>query len=101
MSIFNFVSDVSRDVRGVLGHHHWCLGPHLEPSVINFFFEKDFFSRTSGNDLISILALSDRQEDASGTHLGPFSDLSDFFYFGGIIGRPFKDNRPSWRLNIP
>ena len=79
ISIFNFFSDVSRDVRGVLGHHHWCLGRDLGPSVINFFSKNKVVPRTSGNDLISILALSVRQEDASGTHLGPFSFLHFVF----------------------
>ena len=37
------------------------------------------------------------------THLGPiyalFHFCCNFFYFGGIIGRPFKDSRLSWRHN--
>ncbi len=63
------------------------------------FFKQFFFSRTSGNDLNGILALSDRQTDASGTHLGPFPSFCIFFYLGGIIGRPFRHNRLSWRHN--
>jgi hypothetical protein len=61
---------MSGDVWGVLIHHPWCLGRDLGPLVINSFRKKN---RTSGNGLISILALSDRQKDASGTHLDPFS----------------------------
>ena len=97
--IFDFFSDVSRDLRDMLIHHHWCLGRDLGPSVINFFSKKKVCSRTSGNDLISILALSDRQKDASGVHLSPFSFVPIFFLGGGIIGRPFRHNRLSWRHN--
>ncbi len=90
---------MSRDVWGVLIYHQWCLGADLEPPVIKIFPEKNIFSRTSGNVLISILALSVRQTDASGTHLGPFSCFYNFFYLGGIIGCPFRHNRLSWRHN--
>ena len=44
------------------------------------FFEKEYFPRTSGNDLNGILTLSDRQTDASGAHFGPFSLFSNFFF---------------------
>jgi hypothetical protein len=49
ISIFNFCSDMSGDVWGVLIHHQWCLGRGLGPSVIKFFSKKNIFSRTSGN----------------------------------------------------
>ena len=76
MSIFNFVSDMSGDLRDMLIHHQWCLGRGLEPPVIKIF--SIFFSRTSGNVLNGILALSDRQTDASGVDLGPFSFVCNF-----------------------
>ena len=72
----------------MLIYHQWCLGRDLGPPVINFFSKKKYVSRTSGNVLNGILALSDRQTDPSGTHLGPFSFLGFFFNLGGIIGRP-------------
>ena len=95
ISIFNFFPDVSREVRGVLIYHQWSLGRGLEPPMINFFSKKKVCSRTSGNVLNGILTLSDRQTDPSGAHLGPFSFLRLFFYFGGIIGRPFRHSRLS------
>ena len=100
--MFNLFSDMSRDVWDMLIHHHWCLGRDLGPSVINFFSKKNILSRTSGNDLISILALSDHRKDPSGAHLGPFSSFTFSFLFNleGIIGRPFKHNRLSWRHNV-
>ena len=67
--------------------------------MIKFFSNKEYFSRTSGNVLNGILTLSVRQKDASGIHLGPFSCFATFFYFGGIIGCPFRHNRLSWRHN--
>ena len=73
-SKFDFFSDTSR--------------PDLGPSVIKIFSKKTMFPRTSGNDLISMLALSDRQIDASGTHFGPFSFVC-IFYLIGIIGCSF------------
>ena len=98
ISIFNFFSDVSREVGGVLMYHQWCLGRDLEPPVINFFSKQKKCSRTSGNVLNGILALSDRQTEPSGAHSGPFSFFA-FFYLIGIIGRPFRHNRGSWRHN--
>ena len=91
---------MSRDVRGLLIYHHWCLERDLELSVINFFSNKNMFSRTSGNGLISILALSDHRKDPSGTHLCPFSYFFIFFYLISIIGRPFRHNRLSWGHNF-
>ena len=73
ISIFNFVSGMSGDVRGVLIHHQWCQTRDLEPPVINFLSKKKIVPRKSGNVLISILALSDRQTEPSGVDLGPFS----------------------------
>ena len=70
---------MSGEVRGVLIYHQWSLGADLEPPVINFFSKENIFSRTSGNVLISILALSDRQTEPSGAHLGPFSFFAFFF----------------------
>ena len=96
MSIFDFFSDMSGDLWGVLIHHHWCLGADLEPPVINLFSKKPIDSRTSGNVLNGILALSDRQTEPSGTHLSLFQ-MFFFCYLGGIIGRPFRHNRSSWR----
>ena len=88
--IFNFFSGMSGDVWGVLIYHQWCLGADLEPPVIKIF--SIFFSRTSGNVLISILALSDRQTEPSGVDFGPFSFFAIFFYLIGIIGCPFRHN---------
>jgi hypothetical protein len=67
------VLDTHRGDGNKLRGYHWCLGRDLGPSVIKIFSEKELFPRTSGNDLISILALSDRQTDASGVDLCPFS----------------------------
>jgi hypothetical protein len=72
---------MSGDVWGVLIYHQWSLGADLEPPVINFFPKKNMFSRTSGNVLISILALSDFQTEPSGAHLGSFSFSYIFFLF--------------------
>ena len=92
ISKFDFFSNTPRDLRDVLGR---CLGRDLGPSVINIFSKNHIFSRTSGNGLINILALSDRQIDAS----GPFFRFCILFNLGGIIGRPFRHNRLSWRHN--
>ena len=72
----------------MLMYHQWSVGRHLEPSVIKFFSKKQSFSRTSGNVLNGILALSDRQTDASGVDLGPFSCFFILILLIGIIGRP-------------
>ena len=82
VSVFNLFSNMSGDVWGMLIYHHWCLGRDLEPSVIKFFSEKNIFSRRSGNGLNGILALSDRQTDASGVYLGLFLFFSIFFLCG-------------------
>ena len=97
-STFYFFSNTSRDLRDMLIHHHWYQRRDLGPSVINFFSKRNICFRTSGNVLKGILALSDSQKDASGTHLCPFSMFFIFFLIG-IIGRPFRHNRSSWKHN--
>ena len=66
-----------------------CLGRDLGPSVINIFSVFSFFPRTSGNDIISILALSDHRKDASGTN------LCLFWYLLELTSRSSTERRPS------
>ncbi len=51
------------------------------------------FPRTSGNNLISIWALSNRQTEPSGVDLCPFSYFRLFFYLRGIAGQAMRPKR--------